>query len=201
MSRNTTTVVRDWHMDDVEAGYAVWNAALGTSWPLKEAAFRERASEGVVALRDGQMLGFALVDSSRELPAIIALCVRPEVQGHGIGTALHDAAIATLHGAGLRRIGLGAGRHYFWPGVPLNLAGARTFFARRGWLSEETTWDLVSRDLHDFQPPQNVVERGRDAAVECRCARTEERDAVLLFEEEHFRSGHRTFAASPKRHG
>jgi GNAT superfamily N-acetyltransferase len=79
-----------------------------------------------IAEADGRAAGFVAV----EPPWLEALYVRPEAWGSGVAAALHDAALAELAAAGVRRATL-------W--VLEANERARRFYERRGWRPDGST--------------------------------------------------------------
>ena len=75
----------------------------------------------VVEAADGEILGFAI--GNAQSGNIWALFVRPESQGQGHGSALHDVMVDWLWAQGLERLWLTTG-----PGTR-----AEAFYKRRGW--------------------------------------------------------------------
>jgi len=178
-----TVVLRPFDPDhDLAAGLALWNAALGESWPLAVPAFRARAAAGIVAVLEGEMAGLALTHAGELRPGIRAIVVSPPLQGRGIGTALLDAAVASLPQGWVQ---LGGALDYLWPGVPVNLPRANAFFRRRGWPVTGTSWDLVG-NLCAYHMPPEVAERAARSGCTFRRAGAADMAAILRFEEAFF---------------
>jgi GNAT superfamily N-acetyltransferase len=85
------------------------------------------AAVALLATRDGQPAGsiVARADPAFGEGKIAGLHVLPSVWGQGIGSALHDAALAVLRDAGYRTAGL-------W--VIAANQRARRMYERRGWV-------------------------------------------------------------------
>jgi len=167
---------------DLAAGVALWNAALGDSWPLAVPAFRARAAAGIVAVLEGEMAGLALTHAGELRPGIRAIVVSPPLQGRGIGTALLDASVASLPQGWVQ---LGGALDYLWPGVPVNLPRAIDFVRRRGWPITRTSWDLVG-NLRAYHTPPKVAERAARSGCTFRRAGVADVTAILRFEEAFF---------------
>jgi beta-N-acetylhexosaminidase len=149
---------------DSAAVYTLWQAALGQQWPITATDFHRlltesplyQAGDYFVACQGDQIVGFVAAQIDRnnpEMAGIAALCVDPQSQRRGIGTALHAAALAHLRASGATRVQLGAGGYsYFWPGVPANLPAARPFFEAQGWDFNESCYDLA-QSMQEYHAP------------------------------------------------
>ena len=189
---------------DTAALLPLWHAALGDTWPMRDDLLRRqltdhrfyRGDDHLVAVVDGRIIGFVgtQVDRWEGVPAskrgggISVVVVHPDWQRRGVGTRLHEAALAQLRREGVRELRLGGGGAYrFWPGIPTDLPGAHEFFAACGWPlePEKRSCDLV-RDLSDFCQPPAMRARLAQEEVTIRPARQDEVDDVIAFEWEHF---------------
>jgi beta-N-acetylhexosaminidase len=152
---------------DEEAIYALWRAALGREWPLAQAAFAKlltgsplyQAGDHLVARQGQEVVGFVATNLDRGDPtsaAIPVLCVEPRLQRRGIGTALHQAALAHLRASGATRVQIGGGYSCVWPGVPDNLPAAKPFFESCGWSFLESCWDLA-QPMRDYHSPADLI--------------------------------------------
>jgi GNAT superfamily N-acetyltransferase len=141
----------------------LWEAALGSVWPLLPGAL-DIVRDGVVAEAGGggnpadAGLGVIAIDPAGSIPLLL---VDPPSQRQGIGTRLLEAGMARLAELGAATVGLGSGGDdYIWPGVPDDLPGAVRFFEARGWGFDDTVIDLVA-DLRGYEAPAGVGS-GRD---------------------------------------
>jgi beta-N-acetylhexosaminidase len=170
---------------DSAAIYALWQAVLGRQWPIAAAEFhwlltgspQYQAGDYFVACQDDQIVGFVAAQIDRSQPdsaAIMTLYVDPQHQRHGIGTALHAAALAHLWASGATRVQLGCGYSYFWPGVPANLPAARPFFQAQGWDFDEPCYDLA-QNMQEYHAPE-------DPSIETVIELTTPADAPALLE-------------------
>lgn len=147
---------------DGRALFALWDDALG---PMHGGA------HFVIAGRAG-LLGFAatqVTPGMGETPPEGAL---PAVRRRGIGTALHERALANLRAAGAGRVQLGGGSPRFWPGAPTNLPVAPPFFTVRGWDFTAVSYDLIRdpRAPHAPGPGWGRPPAGVTLAVAIPCA-------------------------------
>jgi RimJ/RimL family protein N-acetyltransferase len=119
--------------DDLLDGLSA--AARERRWTSALAAPHARGAVLVVE-RDGQLLGFASVGLERSgEPAdtdgeLYAIYLDPDHWRHGVGTALHDAALDRLGELGFRTASL-------W--VLVGNERAMAFYRRNGWREDGTT--------------------------------------------------------------
>ena len=172
----------------------LWEAALGSVWPLlpdaldlvKEGLVAERGDGGTLrgsgpgkADRAGRGVGMVAVDPAGSIRLLV---VDPAYQRRGVGTRLLDAGLARLGQLGATTVALGGGGNdYIWPGVPDNLPGAVRFFRARGWGFDHTVIDLVA-DLRGYEAPAGVGERAGRAGVSVEVMAGPERAEVMAFE-------------------
>lgn len=172
----------------------LWEAALGSVWPLapdaldlvKEGLVAERGDGGTFrgsgpgeAGRAGPGVGMVAVDPAGSIPLLV---VDPAYQRRGVGTRLLDAGMARLGQLGATTVALGGGGDdYIWPGVPDNLPGAVGFFRARGWGFDHTVIDLVA-DLRGYEAPAGVGERAGRAGVSIEVMAGPEQAEVMAFE-------------------
>lgn len=171
----------------------LWEAALGSVWPLRPDAL-DLVKEGLVAEREdgsgpgqgdltGRGVGIVAVDPAGSVPLLV---VDPAHQRRGVGTRLLEAAMARLGQLGATTVALGSGGDdYIWPGVPDNLPGAVEFFRARAWSFDRTVIDLVA-DLGGYEAPAGVGERAGRAGVSIEVMAGPERAEVMAFESATF---------------
>ncbi len=171
---------------DEAAIFDLWQRALGAQWPMTPEQLRRvieapGTHNAHLVARDGaQLIGLAATQHG-ERDNLVALLVDPDWRQRGIGTALHDAALDRLHGAGARRVQLGGGETRFWPGVPANLPAARSFFEARGWTFSGQSIDLT-HDLRGYETPATL----RLSQAVFRVATPADMDKLLEFEQREF---------------
>lgn len=179
---------------------AVWLAAFGDRYPMIPALWDAitagdpsfRDSDGLVAMRDGRPVGFALAKRFREdfpgcerfkpVGYLTLMAVHPEHQRQGIGTMLLEAAEARFRAEGATKVVLGGSFHHVVPGIPVALADAPepalAFFEARGYVRGKEVWD-VRRDL--AVPPALPALPELPDGVVLRPMRPEEGPAMLAF--------------------
>jgi GNAT superfamily N-acetyltransferase len=162
----------------------LWEAALGSVWPLLPGAL-DIVRDGVVAEAGGGGnpadggLGVIAIDPAGSIPLLL---VDPSSQRQGIGTRLLEAGMARLAELGAVNVGLGSGGDdYIWPGVPDDQPGAVRFFEARGWGFDGTVIDLVA-DLRGYRAPAGMGERAGRAGVTIEVMAEPERAEVMAFE-------------------
>ena len=191
------------YQGDMASLLALWQAALGDTWPMREDLLRGmltdhrfyRAGDHFVAVEGERVVGFVgtQVDRSgkdvqERSGGISVVLVHPDRQRRGIGTRLHEAALKHLRQVGVSALRLGGGGAYrFWPGIPTDLPDAYAFFAACGWPldPEQRSCDLV-RDLSDYQMPAAMRARLAQEQVTIRPAQQSEVEDVIAFEAAHF---------------
>lgn len=183
------------NVDDV---YAIWQTALGMRWPLSAYAFRalvlpdaDLKREMLVASAHGTLVGFITVqialDKNRETrqAQLIVLCVAPEYQRQGIGTALYDAALKVVRQRGATEMALGSGMPYLWPGIPVEEVPALGFFAAHGWTYHGRCYDML-QPLQQYRTPSDVYQRVAAQHILIEPATPEKPRELLRFIENEF---------------
>ena len=134
---------------DVPAMAALWNAQLGTDFPLTErvlalTVFEDptyRSGDAQVATEGDDVLGCGWLKRWREPYAeprfaktgfIGGLAVRPDQQRQGVATALLKALEERLRGEHCERVEISGGLLHVLPDVPEDTVAARAFFEARG---------------------------------------------------------------------
>ena len=179
---------------------AVWNAAAGQAFPLREALFRQNTildphfdPAGASLACDpstGRLVGCGLAKVAREpLGAdglrpdrgwLSFIVVHPDHQRRGIGTALLRAGEAFLRDRERPTAVLGGEPAHFFPGVPDD-TGAAAFFETAGYALRGDAYDL-HRALDGYRTPDAVAAaRAANSDVEVRPLAAGEEGALLDF--------------------
>ncbi|HEV2439204.1 MAG TPA: GNAT family N-acetyltransferase [bacterium] len=179
---------------------AVWNAAAGSAFPLREALFRQNTladphfdPAGASLARDtatGRVIGCGIAKVAREpLGAdglrpdrgwLSFMVVHPAYQRRGIGTALLRAGEAFLRARERPRAVLGGDPAHFFPGVP-DETGAAGFFEAGGFALRGEAYDL-HRSLAGYETPATVTAaRSANPEIEVRPLAAGDEDALLRF--------------------
>jgi ribosomal protein S18 acetylase RimI-like enzyme len=168
---------------DADKLVALWERSIPT-WPIPRDRLLSATHSGHVAEHDGRIVGAI---ATHPEGAVRYLMVDPAMRRRGIGSALHDVAIASLGPLGRTKLLLGwGGRPYIWPGIPRDLPGAQPFFERRGWVMKHISADLA-QDLSTYVRPKDAFDRAAAAGVTFAICRVKEREhgAWVPFFREH----------------
>jgi GNAT superfamily N-acetyltransferase len=179
---------------------ALWNAAAGDSFPLREALFRQNTvldpqfdPAGAALVCDsatGRVVGCGIAKVAR-LPLgadglrpdrgwLSFVAVHPNRRREGIGTALVRAGEAFLRAKARPAAVLGSDPAHFFPGVPDD-TGASVFFEAVGYTLRGEAYDL-HRTLRGYRTPAAVTAVIRDARdAEIRPLVRGEEAALLAF--------------------
>ncbi len=146
-----------------ESVIELWQRCLGTQYPLTDRLFRQNVlndpfgqSEGnVVALQNGQLVGWALCRVLKGLPpelaryegraSIGALCVHPNHRRRGIGSLLYTHAEAFVLSQGASTFTVVHYPHHLLVGIPSEAADLKAFLARHGFQEWRDAYDLHRR--------------------------------------------------------
>ncbi len=184
--------------NDLSAVAALWQAALGDTWPLTETLIanvianpvQQQGGAHFVAREGDQIVGFVAtqINPNPDRPpggCILALMVHPAYQRRGIGETLHDTAVEYLKGQGVSAIQAGGKYPRVWPGIPDNLPGALEFFKTLGWEFSKVDNDL-GRDLIDYATPPELDARMAAEGVQLGAGTAADVDEVLAFNDREF---------------
>lgn len=153
---------------------AVWNAAAGRVFPLREALFRQNTvldphfdPAGASLVCDaptGRVVGCAIAKVAREPLGADGLrpdrgwlsfvVVHPDYQRRGVGTALLRSGEAFLRARVRPTAVLGSDPAHFFPGVP-DATGAAEFFEAAGYPLRGEAYDLC-RSLDGYRTADTV---------------------------------------------
>lgn len=179
---------------------ALWNAAMGEAFPLREALFRQHTSEDphfdpagcwVARVSEGRpLLGVCLARVAREPLGtdglmedrgwVSLIAVHPSAQRGGFGSALLQRAEEFLRAKGRPRALLGEDPGHFFPGVPAR-SPAAAFFRARGYRLQGSAYDL-HRSLRGYRTPPGVLAvLAAHPEVEVRPLQKGEEDRLLAF--------------------
>lgn len=177
-----------------EKAYALWQTAFEAAWPLDRETFRKIIAhspstlgihkQGLVAVAERILVGLVLFQYNEEKASgnLDLVLVAPDCQGKGIGTALHNSALAVLQKAGVKQVQLGGG---FWHGIPDDLSSVAVFFEKLGWQYSETSYDLI-QDLHTFRRAEDFIDPVLAAGISFRLAEPTDAEAIISFQRAEF---------------
>lgn len=166
----TSLTLRTREPSDDAAIIALWNAHIGTDYPLRASVLHHAMSAAyrpqwcLIAEDAGHVVGFiwakaALWGEEQEARAhLCALATHPDRCNQGIGTTLWQELMSRLQIAGVRQVHLGGAAHQLLPGVPQNVSLATWRFLRaRGVMLQGLEHD-VHADL--TQLPELTLPEG-----------------------------------------
>lgn len=179
---------------------ALWNAAAGRAFPLREALFRQNTVSDphfdpagaslACEPAGGRIVGCGIATVARvplgadglrlDRGWLSLVAVHPGHQRRGIGSALLRAGEAFLRSTGRPTAVLGGDPAHFFPGVPDD-TGAAGFFEARGYALRGEAYDL-HRSLSDYRTPKTVAAAlAANPDVEIRPLARGEEPALLRF--------------------
>lgn len=183
---------------DGKAVFQLWQTTLGQLWPLDESRLQQVLADGGTHFvareakegeEDGRVVGFVATHVHKQTGHISILLVVPDKQRQGIGTALHDTALAHFRQRGAMRVQLGGGPSRFFPGVPENLPNALPFFRAQGWSFEGEAYYVaydLTQDLHFYVTPPYIWQRMTQQRIHFETITQARAAELLAFEAREF---------------
>jgi len=177
---------------------ALWAAAIGESFPLRETVIRQclegnpsaRPDDAVLAWEDDHLVGFGYAGLHR-LPdpetagfrtrgQLQAVVVHPDRRRRGIGGQIATALGDRIRAHGVQTVEAGGGMFYLWAGIPEDVPGALAFASAIGFELGEPSWDLRGNiaDLRIDEATEAAL-AASDATVTP--ATADDRPALLAF--------------------
>ena len=180
----------------------LWEKALGTTYPVSERVFLQRANggypnwepgDGLIACEGQKLVGFILAEigrsaiGRRENANLSVILVDPERQHTGLGTRLLTALEQRLRERGCTKITTGAGPLRFWTGVPDDLPLVKAFFLRQGYCSgTRLAPDMVIPFTGPYAMDPKYRAQMEAAGVQVISATLEDAGALMAFENREF---------------
>ncbi|KAI8390948.1 glycoside hydrolase superfamily [Radiomyces spectabilis] len=189
--------VSDYHDSDLKDVFKIWQDNFQDTWPLSfdkfELVLRTSQEPRHFVVRaskvKGEVIGFVSTQMVDSVGQVALLMVAPQYQKQGVGSLLHDHAVAYLRNAGAKSLKLGSTYPRFFCGVPDDDAqgkAAQDVFEHRGWKFQGgPVWDLKG-DLTNYETPQFVVERMKNENVWFGPIKAREIDDLFAFQEQYF---------------
>lgn len=188
---------------DKDQTYQLWGSILGNIWPVDKQNFDEvmfsKNSKNFIIKDGSKIIGHLSVQINGKNAAIVSILVERIHQRKGMGTKLINIAKEELKQKGIKRISLGSGGNsYFWPGVPINLEAAVSFFRKMGWVYSEISVDMVEK-LTDYQTPAGIFQRIEDLGIRLEFAKRDQFYKLDKFERENFPDWYSYFSETMKK--
>lgn len=139
---------------------ALWVAAAGDVFPLREPVLRQcleakpgaLPDDAVLAWENDRLVGFGYAGlhrppdqetmNFRTRGQLQAVVVHPDRRRLGIGRQIAAALGDRIRAHGVQTVEAGGGMFYLWPGIPEDLPGALEFATAIGFEPQTTSWDL-----------------------------------------------------------
>ncbi len=186
----------------------LWNACLGTQYPLTDRLVQQNVlgdpfaqREGnLVATADDRIVGWVVSRCLTAVPPELArfqgrasigtLCVHPQYRQRRIGSRLYAEAEAFARRHGAARLTVVHYPHHLLPGIPSEVPDLKAFLERRGFGGWREAYDLHLRLPEPA--PTDLLERGmptRPGGQAIRPAHHDEEDAIVDFVGREFPGG------------
>ncbi|OAD78206.1 glycoside hydrolase family 3 protein, partial [Phycomyces blakesleeanus NRRL 1555(-)] len=178
--------------------WEMWNAnfaALPLSCAMFEHVLDRMSDPAHFVCQDGttkQIVGFVATQYIRATNdgQLGLLMVLPPYKSRGIGSRLHDRALATLSQQGATHFRLGSTYPRFFPGVPeeedVDGPKSRKFFGHRGWKLRHIVWDLMMDGLETYETPKAIKERMASEDIWFGRILPDQLEALIGFQEKYF---------------
>ncbi|MGH2511557.1 MAG: GNAT family N-acetyltransferase, partial [Candidatus Limnocylindrales bacterium] len=177
---------------------ALWAAAVGDTFPLREPVLRQcleanpsaRPDDAVLAWEDDRLVGFGYAGLHRmtdpetagfatrgQLQAVV---VQPDRRRRGIGRRIAMMLGERIQARGVATVEAGGGMFYLWPGLPEDLPGALEFGRAIGFELAAPSWDLRGNVSH-LRIDERTNASLATAGATVRPATNADRPALLAF--------------------
>lgn len=164
---------------------ALWNAAVGDLFPLREPVLRQclelnpsfRSSDALLAWEGDRPVGFGYLGLHRVVAAetlafrrrsqLQAVVVHPDRRRRGIGRRICGQLALAARSHGSETVEAGGGMFYLWAGIPEDVPGAVEFATSLGFELGTPAWDLrgdVAGLRLDERTERTLVAAGMDVA-------------------------------------
>ncbi len=146
-----------------------WNSSFPED-PLSPISFRIKVLFNpkfehdlcLVAKENHKLLGFAFGQRSGEVGSVDVIFVIPEARRQKVGTALVRELLLRLKAKGVRKVRLGGGMRYFFPGVDVRNEPAIAFFKSLGFSEVDRESVSMGMSIMNYSPPEDVMTREKE---------------------------------------
>lgn len=170
---------------------SLWQPCFGDRWHLTATKFAQLFDASphlhfLAQTSSGTVCGFIAGSLGAAATAgVQLLMVAPAFRRQGVGSSLFCRILQEFKLQGVQRVRIGCGGEwYLWPGVPVEMVDAVSFFRCQGAELSESALDLV-RELADYTTPKDVTDR-LSPGYGFRCAEARDLRNVVDFERCHF---------------
>ena len=150
-----------------------WNRSFQED-PLSPVSFRIKVlfnprferDLSLVAKENHRLLGFVFGQRSGDVGTVDVVFVIPEARRQKVGTALVRELLLRLKAKGVRKVRLGGGIRYFFPGVDVRNEPAIAFFKGLGFSEIDRESVSMGMPIMNYSIPEEVMTKEKELADE-----------------------------------
>ena len=152
---------------------SLWNKSLPAD-PVSEKIFRYKILFNpnfverfcLVARRDGKNIAFTFGQMDGAMASIDVLFVDPDNRRRKVGTEMVTELINRFRSAGVKRVRLGGGKRYFFPGVDVNNTPALFFFRSLGFRELDREAVSMNMSIMNYAVEPDTLNKEKELAQE-----------------------------------
>jgi len=186
--------LESWNDRRIDALIQLWNQEIGSHFPMRKELFKQNSFEdgnicekaSAIAIdEENHVVGFVVAKRyqekkeagmSKEIGWIQVLLVAENRRNQGIGSLLLANAETHLKAAGVKQILLGRDPWHYFPGIPMELAEAKSWFEQKGYQNSGIEHDMIRKYHND-----DVAAVPKITGIECQVLKLEDKDLFLDF--------------------
>ncbi|MEK4303661.1 GNAT family N-acetyltransferase [Oceanobacillus sp. FSL K6-0251] len=186
--------LESWNDRRIDALVQLWNQEIGSHFPMRKELFKQNSFEdenicekaSAIAIdEENHVVGFVVAKRyqekqeagmSKEIGWIQVLLVAENRRDQGIGSLLLANAETHLKAAGVKQILLGRDPWHYFPGIPMELAEAKSWFEQKGYQNSGIEHDMIRKYHND-----DVAAVPQITGIECQVLELEDKDSFLDF--------------------
>ncbi|MDM8102051.1 MULTISPECIES: GNAT family N-acetyltransferase [Oceanobacillus] len=186
--------LESWNDRRIDALVQLWNQEIGKHFPMRKELFKQNSFEdenicekaSAIAIdEENHVVGFVVAKRyqekkeagmSKEIGWIQVLLVAENRRDQGIGSLLLANAETHLKAAGVKQILLGRDPWHYFPGIPMELAEAKSWFEQKGYQNSGIEHDMIRKYHND-----DVAAVPKITGIECQVLKLEDKDLFLDF--------------------